>query len=88
MSESIELSLETMPHSLTMEQAVIGGLLTGEGWEDVSGLLTEQDFYSPRHAVMFRAIASMSAIGLPIDPLHMLDWLISNQLDSLAGGEE
>ena len=58
------------------------------GLEDVSGLLTEQDFYSPRHAVMFRAIAAMSAIGLPIDPLHMLDWLISNQLDSLAGGEE
>ena len=27
MSESIELSLETLPHSLTMEQAVIGGLL-------------------------------------------------------------
>ena len=87
MSESIELSLETLPHSLTMEQAVIGGLLTGEGWEDVSGLLTEQDFFSPRHAVMFRAIAAMSAIGQPIDPLHMLDWLISNSLDSLAGGE-
>ena len=77
-----------MPHSLTMEQAVIGGLLTGDGWEDVSGLLTEQDFYSPRHAVMFRAIAAMSAIGQPIDPLHMLDWLISNHLDLLAGGEE
>ena len=47
MSEIIEQTLETLPHSLTMEQAVIGGLLTGEGWEDVSGLLTEQDFYSP-----------------------------------------
>lgn len=87
MSEIIEQTLETLPHSLTMEQAVIGGLLTGEGWEDVSGLLTEQDFYSPRHAVMYRAVAAMTAIGQPVDPLHMLDWLISNNLDAMAGGE-
>jgi replicative DNA helicase len=88
MSESIELSLETLPHSLTMEQAVIGGLLTGEGWEDVSGILTDADFYSPRHAVMYRAIASLHGIGQAVDPLTMLDWLISNHLDLLAGGEE
>lgn len=88
MNEPIEVLTETLPHSLTMEQAVIGGLLTGDGWEEVSGLLTEADFYSPRHAVMFRAVAAMSAIGQPTDPLHMLDWLISNHLDTLAGGEE
>ena len=87
MSESIELSLETLPHSLTMEQAVIGGLLTGEGWEDISGLLTEQDFYSPRHAVMFRGIAALSAIGKPADALTLLDWMTSHGLDMQAGGE-
>lgn len=86
MSE-IELSLETLPHSLTMEQAVIGGLLTGDGWEDISGLLTEQDFYSPRHAVMFRGFAALSATGKPTDPITLLDWLTAHQLDMKAGGE-
>ncbi|HPU59308.1 MAG TPA: DnaB-like helicase N-terminal domain-containing protein, partial [Candidatus Avimonas sp.] len=58
-----ELLVEALPHSLTMEQAVISGLLTGEGWDDVSGILTEADFYSPRHSTMYRAIASMHGIG-------------------------
>lgn len=86
MSE-IEAVLDTLPHSLTMEQAVIGGLLTGEGWDDVSGILTEQDFYSPRHATMYRAVAAMHGIGQAIDPMTLLDWLISNNLDMVAGGE-
>ena len=36
---------------------------------------------------MYRAVAAMTAIGQPVDPLHMLDWLISNNLDAMAGGE-
>lgn len=87
MSDDLEITLETLPHSLTMEQAVIGGLLTGEGWDDVSGILTEQDFYSPRHATMYRAVAAMHGIGQAVDPLTLLDWLISNNLDTVAGGE-
>lgn len=87
MSE-IEAVLDTLPHSLTMEQAVIGGLLTGEGWDDVSGILTEQDFYSPRHAVMFRGFAALSATGKPTDPITLLDWLTAHQLEMKAGGED
>ena len=83
----IETTLNTVPHSLTMEQAVISGLLTGDGWDDVSGILTEHDFYSPRHAVMFRGVAAMSSSGHPVDPLMLLEWLVSNQLDMQAGGE-
>lgn len=86
MSE-IETVLDTLPHSLTMEQAVIGGLMTGEGWGEISGILTEEDFYSPRHAVMFRGCAALAAIGKPTDPLILMDWLTSNQLDMMAGGE-
>lgn len=83
----IVTNLETLPHSMSMEQAVIAGLLTGEGWDDVAGMITEDDFYSPRHATMFRGVSALSAIGKPADPLTLLDWLVSNGLDMVAGGE-
>lgn len=76
------------PHSLSIEQAVISGLMADNGQHEVVGQITECDFYSPRHAVMFRAIASLSASGKPADALTVFEWLTSHGLVDKAGGEE
>lgn len=83
-----DMELEILPHSLSMEQAVIAGLMAGDGWDDVSGLIAEDDFYSPRHAVMFRGVAALASSGRPADALTLVDWLSSHGMMDKAGGEE
>lgn len=83
-----DMELETLPHSLSMEQAVIAGIMAGDDWDDVSGLLVEDDFYSPRHAVMFRGLSALASLGKPADALTLVDWLSSHGLMDKAGGEE
>lgn len=75
------------PHSISMEQAVIAGLMADNGQHEAVGQITEDDFYSPRHALMFRAISSLSASGKPADALTVLEWLTAHQLSERTGGE-
>lgn len=83
-----DMEFETLPHSLSMEQSVIAGLMAGDGWDDVSGLLVEDDFYSSRHALMFRGLSALASSGKPADALTLVDWLSSHGLMDKAGGEE
>ena len=83
-----EIGAVVPPHSISIEQAVISGLMADNGQHEVVGQIAEDDFYSPRHAVMFRAIASLSASGKPADALTVFEWLTSHGLVDKAGGEE
>mgnify|MGYP000547164905 FL=1 len=81
-------SLKVPPHSLTLEQAILSGLMAEpEAWDNLAAIISETDFYSPRHKMIFEAIATLIKQQQPCDALlvakHMED---TGKLDK-AGGE-
>lgn len=81
--------LKTMPQSTDAEQSVLGGLLIdNQAWFQIADLIVESDFYYRAHALIFRAITSLSAQNIPFDVVTVSDWLEKNQLLSSAGGFE
>ena len=61
------------PHDLRAEQNVIGSmLLSPAACDEVSLLLTPQDFYDPRNECLFETILSVHNRGQPIDETILL----------------
>lgn len=82
--ETLPESERLPPYSLEAEQAVLGGLLReNSGWMDLSGLVSESDFFFSEHRQIFRTILQLADRGRPFDELTVRDHLI---LDGL--GEE
>ena len=53
-------TLKLPPHSLEAEQSVLGGLLIrGEAWDTVADLVTESDFFQPRHRHIYAKMAAL-----------------------------
>jgi len=81
-------SLKVPPHSLTLEQAILSGLMADPGaWDNVTEIVSEKDFYSPRHTLIFRAIATLINNDQPCDAILVMKWLEDMQLLEKAGGE-
>lgn len=81
--------MSDVPHSLTLEQAVIGALLEcpGDAFDAISDILTESDFYSPRHVRMFRHLSRMISANMAIDGLTFSEQLKSHGDLEYVGGE-
>lgn len=76
------------PHSLEAEQSVLGALLLDqEAWDRIAGVIQARDFYSQQHAMIFEAVAKLSARSTPVDLLTVLDTLKSADELEKAGGE-
>lgn len=61
-------SLRLPPHSIQAEQAVLGGLLLrNEIFDDIGDMLSEKDFYSAQHRIIFKAIESSLRSGKDAD---------------------
>ncbi|MDO8330340.1 MAG: replicative DNA helicase [Fluviicoccus sp.] len=81
-------SLKVPPHSLTLEQAILSGLMADPGaWDNVTEIVSEKDFYSPRHTMIFRAIATLINSDQPCDAILVAKWLEDMHLLDKAGGE-
>ncbi|RZU46978.1 primary replicative DNA helicase [Fluviicoccus keumensis] len=81
-------SLKVPPHSLTLEQAILSGLMADpSAWDNVTEIVSEKDFYSPRHSLIFRAIATLINNDQPCDAILVMKWLEDMQLLEKAGGE-
>lgn len=79
----------TPPHNLAIEQVVLAALMTvADSFEQVSDVLSEEDFYAARHKYIFRAIQNLVQSNSPYDVVLVNDWLISQNLLEAAGGEE
>ena len=88
-AQIFELHETVSPHSLTLEQAVLAGAMAeSEGWDAISDILSEVDFFSPRHAIIFTALKALYSSGKAVDPLIISDWLKLNGLHNRAGGDE
>ncbi len=75
------------PHHLEAEQSILGGLMVDPyAWDQVSSLLTEEDFYKPAHRKIYSAIAVLYAKSQPIDIITVSNLLTDNKdLDAIGG---
>jgi replicative DNA helicase len=79
-------AVKTPPFSIEAEQSVLGGLmLNNEAWIAIAELLTEPDFYLPKHQQIFKAIKSLAEAGHPCDPVTLSEWLERNNLLKAVG---
>lgn len=80
-------SLRIPPHSIEAEQSVLGGLLLDNGaWDRVGDILTERDFYSHDHRLIWTAISSIVNACKPADVLTTWEHLRSIGKDEQVGG--
>lgn len=75
------------PHSLEAEQSVLGGLmLDNRAWYDLSDKLSEDDFYTEQHRLVFRAIGGLLSASRPCDFVTLSEQLRHEGLLEQAGG--
>ena len=81
------ISLKTPPHSIEAEQSVLGGLLLdNEAWDKVGDRITSEDFYHPRHRIIYNAMMKSANESLPFDPLTLADTMDRQGDLNEAGG--
>lgn len=76
-----------IPHSNEAEQAVLGGLmLDNERWDTVTEILTERDFYTRQHRIIFAEMTTLVSKGRPIDLITLTHEIEEKgALDSVGG---
>jgi len=78
----------TPPQSIEAEQAVLGCLMLGvnDGFDKISDIVTESDFYQLNHRLIFRATASLVTNNLNPDIVTVTGYLDQHGLLDDAGG--
>ena len=75
------------PYALDAERSVIGGILIdNQSWEYIEDKLIEDDFYSPKHKVLFHYMYKMFQKDEPVDMVTLSDYLTTHQKLEKAGG--
>ena len=79
--------IKQAPFSHEAEQSVIGGLLLDQSaWDDVSVIVSVDDFYSKIHRTIFQAASAILSSGRNIDLITLQEELESTgKLDSVGG---
>ncbi|ART81972.1 replicative DNA helicase [Oceanisphaera profunda] len=79
--------LKMPPHSFEAEQSVLGGLLLdNNAWDRVSEKVSEPDFYSRPHRLIFQAMQRLSMLNNPIDLITVQEELERHEsLDTVGG---
>lgn len=78
-----------LPHSLTLEQAVLASLMSDcDIIEDLLAALTTKEFYDPKHRVIFDAIRELNNRNTSPDALTVSEHLKSTEMHQRAGGDE
>jgi replicative DNA helicase len=86
--DDVVTSLKVPPHSLTLEQAILSGIMTEpEIWDSLESIVGEHDFYSPRHKLIFAAIAHLIHAEQPCDALLVAKHMEDIGTLAKAGGE-
>ena len=79
----------TLPHSIQAEQSVLGSALYGS--EQLAAAVCElsvEDFYDPKHRLIYDAILALTDRNEVCDILTVTDYLESNNQIGQAGGYE
>jgi replicative DNA helicase len=81
-------SLKVPPHSLTLRASHFVGFMTEpEIWDSLEAVVSENDFYSPRHKMIFEAIAHLIHAEQPCDALLVAKHMEDIGTLAKAGGE-
>ncbi|HIA8037110.1 TPA: replicative DNA helicase [Escherichia coli] len=79
--------LESMPNSLSAEQAVLGGLMLDNCcWDEVADRIVADDFYTNAHREIFSEMERLLSHGKPIDLITLAEALEQNGKLERAGG--
>ncbi|MCO1612447.1 replicative DNA helicase, partial [Escherichia coli] len=79
--------LESMPNSLSAEQAVLGGLMLDNcRWDEVADRIVTDDFYTSAHREIFSEMERLLSHGKPIDLITLAEALEQNGKLERAGG--
>lgn len=66
------------PQNIEAEQSILGGLLLDkEAWDQVSDLITSDDFYRPSHKKLYEAITFLHRNSKEVDIITVPDYLKS-----------
>jgi replicative DNA helicase len=86
-SEFDALSLRVPPHSNEAECAVLGSLLlANQSWNSVGDLLTDADFYSTDHQIIYAAIGQLINASKTADIITVYEQLQRIGKDESVGG--
>jgi replicative DNA helicase len=79
---------QSPPNSPSIERAVLSAMLFDvECIETAAELITEQSFYRPAHALLFRTMVSMYNAGVEVDQLTLAEELAKQGKLEYIGGE-
>jgi replicative DNA helicase len=75
------------PHSIEAEQAVLGGLmLANEAFEGVSELISDEDFFTLDHQLIFKSMQRLAVADQPMDVITLSELLKEDRsLDQIGG---
>ena len=80
-------NIKLPPHSIEAEQAVLGSLmLDNQRWDVVAEMITDRDFYSRHHQLIFSEMHTLVSRGTPIDLITLSESLESKDLLIDVGG--
>ncbi len=84
---SADLIKKMPPQNLEAEQAVLGGVfLSNEVLHTLIDTLSEEDFYSPAHRIIFRNFLELYRRNIPVDLVTVHEELDKNSLLESIGG--
>lgn len=80
-------AVKVPPHSLPAERAVLGGLMLADNaWERIADIISDTDFYSSTHRVLFRAMQRLADANQPLDGVTLSQALEqSRELEQVGG---
>lgn len=79
---STEVTERAPTYDLAAERVVLGILMSDPaGVTNLAGALTPEDFYSPKHGEIFKAILDLHAAGSPVEP-HALTGYLADRGDA------
>jgi replicative DNA helicase len=80
-------TLNTPPHSLEAEQAVLGSIIQSiDAWDKVAEILIQEDFYNRAHRVIYTAITRLISKSSAADPITLKAELeLHDELDDVGG---
>lgn len=80
-------SIKVPPHSIEAEQAVLGSLMIdNQRWDRVAETITDRDFYSRHHQLIFAEMQNLVSKSIPIDLITLSESLESKDILSDVGG--
>lgn len=84
---SSDLVRRIPPHNIEAEQAVLGGVfLRNDIFHSLVDMITDEDFYSPVHRIIYQAFQELYRRRQPVDLVTVAEHLKSNgKIDDIGG---